>query len=145
MLTLLETDSARRFIVTRPASVTYQSKNEHAQAEDSWLLWLFTPDLHFCSTAAQQATKHETKAGEPAGPIRACKILYRRQPSSTSSAEQMQSSNADFLPLPLPLRTALFEALFASAELLPRAARTYGPWQVGLLRRFASGDLSPDK
>lgn len=104
----------------------------HPQDDAGLLLWLFTPDLYFCS--ANSGAEHVSNAS------RGLKVLHRRVAPADAAALDTASS-CEELELPDGLEGELRAVLGRNTAMLPSAMRKYQDWEVSLLRRFAPADL----
>lgn len=86
-------------------------------------LWIFTPDLWFCSPAC-------------GGPVRAVKILWKPILNPTQTPSK-QASSIEELHLSPEVFASLRNFLQYNQDMLPRSAHKYREWDVSVLRRFS--------
>lgn len=118
LLGIVESTGARKFIV-RDQAVS-------APPEQALMLWLFTPDLTFSSSA---------RSGDRNDPSRAMKVFW----TLTDEPEHVlatQSASFEEVLLPAEHFASLKGTLDANGQLLPVDARSFGHWSVSLLLRF---------
>lgn len=94
-------------------------------------LWIFTPDLSFSSSVDTERRSD---------PTRAMKVFWRTV-NEYQDTQDKQDISVEQLSLPIKVVNAIRQSLETSVALLPASARTFKEWNIGLLRRFAEGDL----
>ena len=100
-------------------------------------LWIFTPDISVSSSTADGPE-----------PIRGTKILWMdsvASPEHSSGALNRQALSEGELELPPEEFQQLREALVESAALLPQSAKKFQSWNVALLPRFTSAEVTPQE
>ncbi|KAF2847633.1 hypothetical protein T440DRAFT_470913 [Plenodomus tracheiphilus IPT5] len=95
-------------------------------------IWLFTPDLLF-SSSIPSPTRHD--------PTRAMKIFYKPSTFSPLKPGDPEPAGIEDVELPADLYDELESGLRLSGRVLPRTARRWGGWDVGVLERFDGGEV----
>lgn len=132
-LGLIENEAVRKFVV-RPEVDSHDDTKESSAS--CLKLWVFTPDLSFCSSVGHDERKD---------PTRAMKVFWQplTQEEAAKSLDEGTFSLEEVV-LPQAIVTELKNALEASGELLPASSRTFQGWKVALLERFSRPlDASP--
>ncbi|PVH98185.1 hypothetical protein DM02DRAFT_615978 [Periconia macrospinosa] len=139
LLSLAENTGVRKFNVypesAPPSSSPSATPSSSTTPTPSLLLWLFTPDLFYSSSLPLPPNSNSPPPNQP---TRALKIFH--QPSTFSVAPlapgKPEMASIEDVAFPEPLYKELKEALEASEKVLPREAREFRGWRVGLLGRF---------
>ncbi|KAI8940491.1 hypothetical protein NX059_004171 [Plenodomus lindquistii] len=95
-------------------------------------IWLFTPDLLF-SSSLPSPSRHD--------PTRAMKIFYKSSNHTPLVPGQPEPAGEEDVELPAELYEELDAGLRLSQRVLPRTARKWGEWEVGLLERFDGAEV----
>lgn len=127
ILTAVESQGVRKFTLALPTP--------HDQIKKDLRLWVFTPDL-LVSTSALETPE----------PVRVAKILWKTEEPVEGEEDltarlSRQALAEGELSLSDEEVERLVEALRKSGEWLPRGAREFAGWSVGLLERFGRADV----
>lgn len=115
LLSSMDNQGLRRFIIT-----------SGPDSQNSFLVWLFTPDLRIASSASPKDT-----------PLRVAKILWKLAPAQAhDTLLDKQCMSEGEIEMPAFELKALKHSLEESAVLLPPTARHFQDWNVALLERF---------
>lgn len=113
LLAVIESQATRKFVL-------HSGPNSNT---DAYLLWVFNPDLLYCSSRKPPATH------------RGMKIFY--QPiNDPQKILDVQSNTVEELFLSPLISQEFIIALKESTGLLPMSARNFKEWSVGLLDRY---------
>jgi len=134
LLELIEREGIRRFVL-------------HSGEKYGYLLWPFNTDLRFSSCSSTAATTRTTGTQCPdeqqahrVTSQRALKIFYQLISDSEAILEPERGTPASFAVeevfLPKNILGEIVQSLEKSNTLLPRCARQFKEWKVGLLARF---------
>ena len=122
LLCAMENQGVRKFAVQRSAG-----------AKSTLKLWVFTPDLTVSSSKMASAE-----------PMRVVKVLWQELEDVDTGPERLSDMTLSEGELRLQRIEveSLLELLKESAALIPEAAREFQEWNVGLLERFVTQNIS---
>ncbi|KAI9819501.1 MAG: hypothetical protein M1827_006949 [Pycnora praestabilis] len=115
LLALIDNQAVRRFVI---------HNKEVGETGSALLLWVFNADLYYSSSLVSS------------GPKRAMKVFYKTLPNPQEVLEKKIVS-LDEVCLPRNVFDDLRSTLDGSNTILPKSAKTFQDWSVGLLERFA--------
>lgn len=157
LLTLIESTGVRKFLV----------KSRDSSSAADFEIWVFSTSLTYTSSTnsassvpisslsaleSTAADSHRPDAISQTKPTEAMKVLFKKgtpvrdgesaQGGTRKDGESLSNANlmVEELRLPLGLDAQLWRCLEDSREMLPRGARKFLDWDVGLLTKFEGGD-----